>query len=114
MVENMPRVSLMNLAVEYFTRRGYRVKQSKDLQGTRWANEFDLIVYKRKTHPVRIKKWNRTVGVNIVITLDQDSQDATFSSPILIAEKFSEHATAYANRRDIMLLTRSEILRSLR
>jgi len=60
-----------------------------------------------------IKDWNRTVGVNVVITLDKASQGKAFANPILVAERFSEHARAYANRRGIMLITKAEILRSL-
>jgi len=106
------RKSLMNLTVEYFMRRGYEVKRNQVNDDN--FSEFDLVVSKRKeVHPVRIKDWNRTVGVNIVINMDKASQHAGFSNPILVAEKFSEHAKAYANRRGIVLLSRFEIMRSL-
>jgi len=105
----------MNLTVEYFKRRGYEVKSRQGQDELEDLPKFDLIVGKRKeVHPVRVKDWNRTVGVNIVINLDQASRRTKFSSPILVAEKFSEHAKAYANRRGIMLVTKSEMIRSLR
>jgi hypothetical protein len=111
----MMRPSLMNLTIEYFKRRGYQVKRSKSQEELRDSPKFDLIVSKRKeVHPVMVKDWNRTVGVNIVINIDQASRSARLSSPILIAEKFSEHAKAYASRRGIMLVTKSEMMRSLR
>jgi len=111
----MERPSLMNLTIEYFKRRGYEVKSSQDQDELQDLPKFDLIVNKRKeVHPVRVKDWNRTVGVNIVINLDQASRRTRFSNPILVAEKFSEHAKAYANRRGIMLVTKSEMIRSLR
>ena len=105
----------MNLTIEYFKRRGYRIKKDES-QGERQRSPgFDLIVRRRKrAYPVRVKDWNRTVGVNIVISLDKASQAAAFPTPILVADKFSEHARAYANRRSIMLITRSEMIRSLR
>jgi len=110
--KNVARKSLMNLTVEYFMRRGYEVKRNQVNDDN--FSEFDLVVSKRKeVHPVRIKDWNRTVGVNIVINMDKASQHAGFSNPILVAEKFSEHAKAYANRRGIVLLSRFEIMRSL-
>ncbi|MBS7615087.1 restriction endonuclease [Candidatus Bathyarchaeota archaeon] len=110
----MARKSLMNLTVEYFMRRGYDVKTNQDEVDHDNFSEFDLVVSKRKeVHPVRVKDWNRTVGVNIVINMDKASQCAGFSNPILVAEKFSEHAKAYANRRGIVLLSRFEIMRSL-
>jgi hypothetical protein len=110
----MPRLSLMNLTIEYFTRRGFEVKKQKDDDELR-SSKFDLIVSRHKeVHPVRVKEWNRTVGVNIVINLDQAAKSSSFSAPILVAEKFSEHAKAYASRRGLMLVTRSEIIRSLR
>jgi len=75
---------------------------------------FDSIVSKGKeVHPVWVKDWKRTVGVNIIINMDKASQNAGFSNPILIAEKFSEHARAYANRRGIKLITKSEMRREL-
>ena len=111
----MAHHSLMNLTVEYFTRRGYEVKKDQTQDEVDNFPEFDLIVSKRKeVHPVRVKDWNRTVGVNIVINMDKASQKSGFSSPILVSEKFSEHAKAYANRRGIMLITKFEIMRSLR
>jgi hypothetical protein len=104
----------MNLTIEYFTRRGYEVKRDES-QGERRPSNFDLIVSKRKeVHPVRVKDWNRTVGVNIVINFDKASQGSGFSNPILVADKFSEHAKAYASRRGIMLITKHEMIRSLR
>jgi len=63
-----------------------------------------------------VKDWKRTVGVNIVINIDKASEDIGFTRPILVAGNFSDHARAYSNRnrRGIQLLTKSEILRSLR
>jgi len=111
----MTHPSLMDLTVEYFTRRGYEVRKDKNQEDLEESPQFDLVVSKRKeVHPVRVKDWNRTVGVNIVINLDQTCRGARFSSPILVAEKFSEHAKAYATRRGIMLVTKSEMVRSLR
>jgi predicted RecB family endonuclease len=111
----MAHHSLANLTVEYFTRRGYEVKKDQAQEEFDKPPEFDLIVSKRKeVHPVRVKEWNRTVGVNIVINMDKASERSGYQSPILVAEKFSEHAKAYANRRGIMLITRFEIMRSLR
>jgi len=111
----MLRPPLIDLAIEYFTRRGYRVEKLKEEEPFQRNPKIDFTVTKQnKVHPVMIKDWNRTVGVNVVINLDKASQNKAFASPILVAEKFSEHARAYANRRGIMLITRSEIIRSLR
>ncbi len=105
----------MSLTVEYFRRRGYRIRKDEGRGEERGSSKFDLTVSRRKkAYPVRVKDWNRTVGVNIVISLDKASEAARFSTPILVADKFSEHARAYANRRGIMLVTRSEMIRSLR
>ena len=80
------------------------------------TKKFDLIVRKgNELHPVRVKDWNRTVGVNIVINMDNASEGVGFSSPILVAEKFSEHAKVYADHhRGIKLITKSEMRRELR
>ncbi len=111
----MTQYSLKELTVEYFNRRGYEVKKDQPQEELNTPAKFDLIVSKSKEiHPVRIKEWNRTVGVNIVINMDKASVKSGFSSPILVSEKFSEHAKAYATRRGIMLITKFEIMRSLR
>ena len=105
---------LMELTIKYFTRRGYRVDKPRFEESSSRNPRIDLIVTKQnKIHPVMIKDWRRTVGVNVVISLDKESQDKGFSNPILVAEKFSEHARAYASRRGIMLITKSEIIREL-
>jgi len=111
----MLRPPLAELAIEYFTRRGYLVEKLKGDETFPRNPKIDFTVTKQnKVHPVMIKDWNRTVGVNVVITLDKAAQDKAFAQPILVAEKFSEHARAYANRRGIMLITKAEIIRSLR
>ena len=112
----MLREPLMKLAIEYFRRRGYRIERpgQKGSSSTSESSKIDFIVVKQnEMHPVLVKEWNRTVGVNVVINFDKASQDKRFSNPILISEKFSEHAKAYANRRGIKLITRLEIMRSL-
>jgi len=112
----MSRPSLIDLAIRYFTRRGYKLKKDISQEGFSGSSrKFDLLVRKgEEMHPVSVKDWNRTVGVNIVINMDRASQDAGLSNPILIAEKFSEHAKAYANRKGIKLITKSEMRRTLR
>jgi len=48
-----------------------------------------------------------------VINMDRASEDVGFPNPIMVSEKFSGHAKAYANRRGVTLLTRRQILRRL-
>jgi hypothetical protein len=108
---------LLNLAVKYLKKEGYKIEHEKTvLEGrTGILRKFDLIVQKgRMTQVVWIRDWNRTIGINVVITLDKASEDVGFSNPVLIGEKFSDHAKAYANRRKITLLTKRQLLTSLR
>jgi len=107
----------MDLASRYFKKEGYKVNQeSTILEGfSGISRKFDLIVQKgRVEQGVWIRDWNRTIGVNIIIGLDTSSDDVGLSSPIMIGEKFSDHAKSYANRRKIMLLTKHKIAMSLR
>lgn len=108
---------LAKLAVRYFTKAGYKIKQENAaLEGySGISRKFDLIVQKGRTaQGVWIRDWNRTIGINVVINLDKASEDAGLSNPILVGENFSDHAKAYANRRKITLLTRQQIVLSLR
>jgi hypothetical protein len=112
-----PKSRLMELAVRYFKKEGYKVNQeSTALEGyTGTPRKFDLIVQKGRTEQgVWIRDWNRTIGVNVIITLDTASDDVGLSGPIMIGEKFSDHAKSYSNRRKITLLTKQKILSSLR
>jgi hypothetical protein len=107
----------MDLAARYFKKEGYKVNQeSTALEGfSGISRKFNLIVQKgRVEQGVWIRDWNRTIGVNIIIGLDTASDDVGLSSPIMIGEKFSDHAKSYANRRKIMLLTKHKIAMSLR
>lgn len=108
---------LLELAVRFFRKEGYAIEQ-KDalLEGfSGLVNRFDLIVEKgHVSRGVWIRDWNRTVGVNLIINVDKASEDVGLSSPIIVAEKFSDHAKAYANRRKITLLPRQKLLLSLR
>jgi hypothetical protein len=108
---------LMDLALNYFKKEGYKINQENSvLEGySGISRKFDLIVQKGRTEQgVWIRDWNRTIGVNVIIGLDTASDDVGLSSPIMIGEKFSDHAKSYSNRRKITLLTRQKIAMSLR
>jgi len=108
---------LVQAAIKYFKKEGYKVEQSvTTLEGfSGIQREFDLIVEKgRVEQGVWIRDWNRTIGVNVIINVDKASEDVGLSSPIMVGEKFSDHAKSYANRRRITLLTKRQITVSLR
>jgi hypothetical protein len=112
-----PKSRLMDLAVRYFRKEGYKVNhEGTVLEGfSGISRKFDLIVQKgRVEQGVWIRDWNRTIGVNVIINLDMASDDVRLSSPIMIGEKFSDHAKSYSNRRKVTLLTRQKIAMSLR
>jgi len=103
---------LVQLATRYFKGKGYKVDQENTtLEGFSGINrKFDLIVQKgRLTQAVWIRDWNRTIGINVIINLDKASEDVGLTNPIIIGEKFSDHAKSYANRRKVTLLTKRQI-----
>lgn len=108
---------LVDLAMKYFKKEGYRViNEDSALEGfSGISRRFDFIVQKgRVEQGVWIRDWNRTIGVNVIIGLDTASADVGMSSPIIIGDKFSDHAKSYSNRRKITLLTKQKIAMSLR
>lgn len=111
----MSRKSFIDLAATYFRRRGYGIEKDVILDGfSGLPRKFDLFVLKgNEQRLIWIKEWKRTVGVNMVINIDKASADVGFSNPILISEKFSGHAKAYANRRGVTLLSKRVIIRGL-
>jgi hypothetical protein len=111
----MSRLSLNDLATKYFRQNGYKIEKDAILEGTSGIiQKFDLIIHRgRENRSVWIRDWNRTVGVNIVINIDKAAEDVGLPKPIIISEKFSGHAKAYANRRGITLLSKQQILRLL-
>jgi hypothetical protein len=111
----MTRSSLANLAIKYFRQNGYRIERDAVLEGgSGVSRKFDLLISKgRERRSVWIKDWKRTVGVNMVINIDRAAEDVGLTKPIVISDKFSGHAKAYANRRGITLLTKRQIKRRL-
>jgi len=111
----MSSVSLIELAAKYFRQNGYKIEKDAVLEGfSGLPHKFDLVIRKGKEQrSVWIKDWKRTVGVNMVINIDKASEDVGFPKPIMISEKFSGHAKAYANRRGITLLSKRQIMRML-
>ena len=108
---------LLDLALRYFKKEGYRInREDSALEGySGITRRFDLVVQKgRSEQGVWIRDWNRTIGVNVIIGLDTASDDVGLSNPIIIGEKFSDHAKSYSNRRKITLLTRHKMAMSLR
>ncbi|MDI6805818.1 MAG: restriction endonuclease [Candidatus Bathyarchaeia archaeon] len=115
--EKKPISSLMELAIQYFKKDGYKVEQENTtLEGySGILRKFDLIVQKgRVAQGVWVKDWNRTIGINVIINLDKASEDVGLSNPIIIGEQFSDHAKAYANRRKIILLTKRQVSPKIR
>jgi hypothetical protein len=109
--------SLVLAAVHYFKKDGYKVEQDATrLEGFSGVSRgFDLIVQKgRVEQGVWVRDWNRTIGVNVIINIDKASEDVGLAGPIIVGEKFSDHAKSYANRRKNTLLTKRQITQSLR
>jgi hypothetical protein len=107
---------LSDIAVSYFKKEGYKVKsEAVSMEGASgMARRFDFVVQKSKEdHAVWLRDWNRTIGVNVIINLDTASADVGLAKPIMIGEKFSDHAKSYSNRRQIMLLTKHKMSTSL-
>lgn len=112
-----PSSDLLQSAIRYFSKEGYKIEQDAAiLEGfSGITRKFDLIVQKgRVAQGVWIKDWNRTIGINIIINIDKASDDVGLSNPMIIGEKFSDHAKSYANRRRIILLPKKKISQSLR
>jgi galactitol-specific phosphotransferase system IIB component len=112
-----PSSPLVQAAVHYFRKEGYRVEENatskEGFSGT--SSNFDLIVTRgRLEQGVWIRDWKRTIGVNVIINVDKACEDVGLASPIIIGEKFSDHAKSYANRRKLTLLTKRQITQSLR
>lgn len=107
---------MIKLVTQYFAKKGYVIEKNlSENDNLPPHRKFDLVVRRgSEVHLVWIKEWNRTVGVNIVINVDKAAQNIGLANPILVAERFSEHAKAYASRRGIKLLTKSDILRGVR
>jgi hypothetical protein len=110
--QTKPRSRLLDLAVSYFKKEGFRVNgENVVLEGhSGVVRHFDLVVQKgRLEQGVWVRDWNRTIGVNVIINLDMASEDVNLSVPIMIGEKFSDHAKSYSNRRKITLLTKQKL-----
>lgn len=106
------RSPLVDMAIGYFKKEGYKVNsENVALEGNSGVmRHFDLVVQKgRLEQGVWIRDWNRTIGVNVIINLDTASEDVELGAPIMIGEKFSDHAKSYSNRRKISLLTKQKI-----
>jgi len=109
----MSEASIVGLAMKFFRHEGYKIERDAVLEGlSGLPYTFDLVIQRGgEKRLVWIKDWKRTVGVNMVINLDKASADVGLPNPIIISQKFSGHAKAYANRRAITLLTNRQILR---
>jgi hypothetical protein len=114
--KNQPRVRshLVKMAIVYFEKKGFKVNcENATIEGSSgMPRYFDLTVEKsRGEQGVWIRDWHRTIGVNVIIALDTASEDVGLATPIMVGEKFSDHAKSYANRRKIELITKQDIER---
>lgn len=108
----MERAPLIDLTITYFKRRGYKIERDVLWEGRSGIlRRFDLILRRDDEQIlVWVKDWKRTVGVNMIINVDKAAADVEYPHPIIVSEKFSDHAKAYANRRGVTLLTRRQIM----
>jgi galactitol-specific phosphotransferase system IIB component len=116
-VAKPPSPELVQSVIRYFKKEGFKVEQEATaLEGfSGVSTKFDLIIQKgRVAQGVWIRDWNRTIGVNLIINIDKASEDVRLSNPIIVGDKFSDHAKSYANRRKITLLTKKQMTLSLR
>jgi hypothetical protein len=104
---------LKQLATNYFKQKGYAITENPTIDGySGTTHTFDLLIQKtQEKRLIWLRDWNRTVGVNMIIKMDNAAEDVNLPKPIMISQQFSGHAKAYANRRGIILLTKSEIIR---
>lgn len=102
---------LLSSTANFFKRNGFQVEYAVSFEGISGLPQyFDLLVKNEKgSHPVSVKDWRRTVGVNMVIKADMAAKDARLDRPIVVARKFSEHAKAYSHRNKVTLLTEREV-----
>jgi hypothetical protein len=112
-----PKLStrLVDIAIGYFKKEGYKLKgEAVGIEGDSGVlRHFDFIVQKgRDEQVVWLRDWNRTIGVNVIIGLDTAAADVKMPNPIMIGEKFSDHAKSYSNRRKITLLTKQKLTTS--
>jgi hypothetical protein len=110
--QSKPKTHLMDMALQYFKKEGYKINaENVIMEGQSGImRHFDIIVQKgRQEQGVRVRDWNRTIGVNVIINLDTSSDDVELGAPIMVGEKFSDHAKSYSNRRKIILLTKQKI-----
>jgi len=107
----MSTKSLLYLAENYFKKKGNRIEHNVIIEGfSGISHYFELSVEKGgEKQLVSVKDWIKTVGIDTVIKIDKASEDVNLPNPTIIANKFSDHAKAYANRRKITLLTTREI-----
>lgn len=112
----MNATSLIDSVITYFRQKGYKIERNTIWEGktSGTSHKFDLIIKKgNEQRLVWIKEWNRTVGINMIINMDKAAEDVGMPRPIMIANKFSGHVKAYANRRGVTLLTKHEIKQRL-
>jgi hypothetical protein len=112
------RSRLAEMAIIYFGKKGFKINSENTIVEGYSSGEpcyFDLVVEKKDRNygaqGVWIRDWNRTIGVNVIINLDNTAEDAELANPIMIGDKFSSHAKAYAKRRKIEILTKQDLER---
>lgn len=111
----MENETLLSFASKFFESRGYTVEYNLKYEGfSGLLHNFDLRVRKgREEHVVFVMDWKRTVGIDMIIKAEKAAEDVDLAHPIIIANKFSDHAKAYSNKKRIMLMTERELLSKL-
>jgi len=105
------RKPLKELAIRHFKRLGYTVELDVEIDDPAGrSHKVDMLVKRGdEVRPVWLKNWRRTVGVNVVISVDTEAEELGLGRPFLIGTRFSERARSYASRKGITLLTPDDL-----
>ncbi len=109
-------MTLLSNTKKYFTKLGYDFIEGEQLYGySGQLRYFDLLISgKGNKRLVVVFEWKKTVGIDMIIKTDRAAFDVNLERPIIVAQKFSDHARAYANRRGLSLITTYEIMSTIK
>jgi len=108
---------LERLLLEYCRQQNWVVDQ--EFQTPQWAEEtIDLVIRNGNEHQgvgVIIKDWKRAVGVDTIIRAERTMDSSLLLSGVLVVgNSFSSPAQALAEKINLPLLTRGELLQKLK
>lgn len=117
---DLKNTPLPRLAEKLWHMQGFSIEENYEKRGINGDSyKFDYVLRKHSKSKsteeigVLVRDWKRSVGVDVLIKIDQIAETTGMKQIMVLGNMFSANARTFAKSRGIILLVRSDLISML-